>query len=108
MYIETIIFFAIGFTIMMAFAANSGDTIKNKYNMDEILLYLEKKRNSMTEEKLEKYVRLYNNYRDKVTSPRLTSPMYLSRVDARNQLKDSCEKLRELYNETKNGENDGK
>jgi len=91
--------------ISFNYISNSSKRISEKHNVDNILLEMEKNKNKMDNKILEKFLIAQNDYRSKQNSSRLTSPLWLTRLAARNELETSCEKLNEVYEEFKMKEN---
>lgn len=78
-------------------ASKTSDKLRVKHNVDEVLIYLEKNRNKLVEEQLERYIVLLNDYRNKQSSSKLTAFAWITRVNAKAELESSIIDLKKFY-----------
>ena len=87
--------------ITVTMGASTANKVKEKSKIEDKLLWLELVRNNFDEETLRRYLILHQDYTNKLYSPRHTAFAWLTRVDAKSQLKSSITKMEEFYNEVK-------
>lgn len=87
--------------IALSFAAKTGEKVKDRFDIDSKIIYLEEKRDIMTVEEKREYIIKINDYRNKLSSSKLTSPIWLTRVSAKSDLENSCRIIEEFYNKIK-------
>jgi hypothetical protein len=94
---EFLIIFVIGLVITLAFASRTGERVRNKFDIDTQIVYLEEKRDIMTVEEKKYYITIINDYRNKQSSAKLTSPLWLTRVNAKSELEEACKTINDFY-----------